>query len=156
VPRQPRPAWRADLDHSHDAVVVSPRGDITEEVSDDLRRRLAQALDSGKPVVVNMAAAPAMDPTGLAVLVRAHCEAKQRGCLLCLAAPSRFVLTALHTMRLHTVFPVFPDSDAALAWLAAQRRPDDRSDDRCDGRAAGSRPPSVPFQTTTSSRRSPG
>jgi anti-anti-sigma factor len=139
----------ADLDHTRDAVIVSPRGDITEEVSDDLRRRLAEALDSGKPVVVDMAAAPAMDPTGLAVLVRAHCEAKQRRRVLCLAAPSRFVLTALHTMRLHTVFPVFPDSDAALAWLAVQGR--------SDGRAAeSSTPHSAPLQTTTSSRRSPG
>ena len=73
-------------------------------------------------VVVDMARVGLVHPVGLGLLVRAHREAKQRGAVLCLAAPSRFVVTVLHTMCLTSVFPVLEDREQALAWLARQRR----------------------------------
>ncbi|MDI5943965.1 STAS domain-containing protein, partial [Micromonospora sp. DH15] len=53
------------------------------------------------------------------LLVRAHQEARQRGVVLCLAAPSRFVRTVLHTMRLDGLFPTFADQQEALAAAGA-------------------------------------
>ncbi|MFI6064235.1 STAS domain-containing protein [Micromonospora sp. NPDC051227] len=58
------------------------------------------------------------DPTGLGLLVRAHPDARERGVTLCLAAPSRFIRTVLHTMRLDGAFPIFDSRDDALAELS--------------------------------------
>ena len=42
------------------------------------------------------------------------------GGVLCLVAPSRFVLTVLHTMHVDGVFPIFDDDVTALRWAAAE------------------------------------
>jgi anti-anti-sigma regulatory factor len=89
--------------------------------------------------VVDLHAVTFIDSAGLGLLVRAHQEAKQHDGTFALAAPSRFVLTVLHTMRLDGVFRTFPDRRAALAGIhasdapaanrgdpARRRRPDDR------------------------------
>jgi anti-sigma B factor antagonist len=49
------------------------------------------------------------------MLVRAYNEAKSHGGTLSLAAPSRYVVTVLHTMKLHQVFPLYEDVGAALS-----------------------------------------
>jgi anti-sigma B factor antagonist len=60
-----------------------------------------------------------IDSTALGLLVRAHQDAKRYGRFVCLVAPSRFVITVLHTMRLRAVFPDFPDLGQTREWLAA-------------------------------------
>ena len=89
------------------------------EERDDLRESLVTAVAAGRHVVLDLAGVRTIDPDALAVLVRARQQIRQEADgWLCLAAPSRLVLTVLHTMRLERAFPTFADSPSALAWLA--------------------------------------
>ncbi|MER7456809.1 STAS domain-containing protein [Micromonospora sp. NPDC126480] len=94
-------------------LVVDDLDDVGEPVphggdpdADPLRIALAQATEQDGRVVVDLSAVEHIDSAGLGLLVRARQEARQRGAELCLYAPSRFVLTVLHTMRLDAAFPV--------------------------------------------------
>lgn len=83
-----------------------------------VRRALAEAIELGDRLLVELAEVDVIDSAALGLLVRAHQEARQRGTSLCLVAPSRFVLTVLHTMRLDGLFPVFESRTAALSGSA--------------------------------------
>lgn len=84
--------------------------------NDDLRKLVATASQSHH-LAVEMSQMRTLDPEGLALLVRARQEARHVGGRLCLVAPSKLVLTVLHTMRLEQAFPAFGDEAAALVWL---------------------------------------
>jgi anti-sigma B factor antagonist len=97
-------------------------GDITVvRVEADLTTALRDVLalaGTTRHLVLDLAGVPDLDPEGLGLLVRARQQLRQDGGgWLCLAAPSRFVLTVLHIMRLETAFPVFADRFAAVTWL---------------------------------------
>ncbi|SCL44240.1 anti-anti-sigma factor [Micromonospora citrea] len=109
------------IDHLGDATVVTATGDIDLDSGDTLRAALRHAADMGGHVVVDLSRVHVIDSTGLGVLVRAHRDARDRGVTLCLAAPSGFVRTVLHTMRLDAALPVFDSRDDALARLTAAR-----------------------------------
>ncbi|MFG2052609.1 STAS domain-containing protein [Micromonospora sp. NPDC048930] len=111
--------------------------DYLDEVGDDpagrepdlveaVRRSLAETVVVGDRELVDLTEVEVIDPPGLGLLVRAHRDARQRGRRLCLVAPSRFVLTALHTMRLDGVFPVFDSRARALSGSAEPRVPRSR------------------------------
>jgi anti-anti-sigma factor len=125
-PSNPGPSLREDLgpggvlgiDHLDDATVVTASGDIDVATGDALRAALRQAADGGAPVLVDLSRVRAIDSTGLGLLVRAHLDARERGLTLCLAAPSRFIRTVLHTMRLDGVFPIFDSREDALDRMA--------------------------------------
>jgi anti-anti-sigma factor len=106
----------------NDVAVVTPSHDLVADAGDLLREALAEAVHDHLHVIVDMHAAPTIDSTGLSVLVRAYNEAKARGGTLSLAAPSRYVVTVLHTMKLHQVFALYPDVDSAL--VARQLEPE--------------------------------
>lgn len=118
----PRPWW-AEVARTPDAVVITPYGDITAEVAEKFRECLDLALAARQHLLVDMSRVNTLDPAGLAALVHAHCDAKRYGGAVCLVAPSRFVVTALHTMRVTTVFPTFDDGQEALAALASHGPP---------------------------------
>ncbi|MEU8167173.1 STAS domain-containing protein [Micromonospora sp. NPDC049004] len=103
------------IDHLDDATVVTTTGDIDLHTGEALRAALRDAVDADGPVVVDLSRVHVIDSTGLGLLVRAHLDARERGVTLCLAAPSRFIRTVLHTMRLDGVFPIFDSRDDALA-----------------------------------------
>jgi anti-sigma B factor antagonist len=106
--------------HRHvdiDAVVITP---LTEAV-EGLRQVLEQAAICHRHVVLDLRIAEVIDSAGLGLIVRVHQEAKQRGGTLTLAAPSRFVLTVLHTMRLDGVFALAVDVPAALDGMRCRR-----------------------------------
>ncbi|WP_374102576.1 STAS domain-containing protein [Micromonospora sp. D93] len=84
-------------------------------ICDTCGRHVAEV---GGHVVVDLSRVHIIDSTGLGLLVRAHREARERGVTLCLAAPSRFIRTVLHTMRLDGAFPIFDSRDDALAQLS--------------------------------------
>ncbi|MFI2712377.1 STAS domain-containing protein [Micromonospora sp. NPDC018662] len=84
---------------------AAPEADSAEAV----RRALADRLVRDDRVLVDLAGLEVIDSVGLGLLVRAHQEARRDGRRLCLVAPSRFVLTVLHTMRLDRVFTVVDD-----------------------------------------------
>ncbi|MEU4567893.1 STAS domain-containing protein [Micromonospora sp. NPDC023956] len=113
--------WRVDVEELPEAVVLTPSGDIDVLVADVLREALAAALTGDRDVVLDLHRVGMLDSTALGLLVRAHREARQQGRSFCLVAPSRFVLTVLHTMRLASVFLVFDHRPQALACLAADR-----------------------------------
>ncbi|MEV0154226.1 STAS domain-containing protein [Micromonospora sp. NPDC050686] len=77
-----------------------------DQPADLVRRALAEALDLGDQVLVDLSGVEIIDSAGLGLLVRAHQDARARSAQLCLVSPSRFVRTVLHTMRLDGVFPV--------------------------------------------------
>ena len=97
-----------------DTAVVTPLTDIDADAADLLREALAEAVGAHRHVVVDLHAAQHIDSAGLSLLVRAFNDAKGRGGRLSLAAPSRYVVTVLHTMKLHQVFPLFPDVETAV------------------------------------------
>jgi anti-sigma B factor antagonist len=100
-----------------DFALVCVRGAIDASMASRLRDVLSWAADHHVGVVVDLSGAPTIDPAGLAVLVRARTRARHRGGVLCVAAPSRYVLTVLHTMRVDGIFPTFADGVAAFSWL---------------------------------------
>jgi anti-sigma B factor antagonist len=118
-PRRPCRLETADLD----TAVVSMTGDIDLRAAEPVRDTLAHAVALHRAVILDLATVETIDSTGLGLLVRAHQDAKQRGGQLCLAAPSRFILTVLHTMHLDRLFTVYADRDQALADLTGARRP---------------------------------
>jgi anti-anti-sigma factor len=105
------------------AAVLHIHATIDATVAPSLRQVLADAIDRHAHVVVDLADVPTLDPKGLAVLVRGHRRARRRAGWVCLVAPSRFVLTVLHTMRVDGIFPIFDDCASALDWLSPQDAP---------------------------------
>ncbi|WLS43973.1 STAS domain-containing protein [Micromonospora profundi] len=106
------------IDHLDDVTVVAATGDIDLEAGDTLRSALRHAAEMGGHVVVDLSRVHLIDSTGLGLLVRAHQDARGRGATLSLAAPSRFIRTVLHTMRLDGTFPIFESRADALAHLS--------------------------------------
>lgn len=109
-----------ELTTTADSALVRVHGNLDATMAPDLRDALCWAVDRHNAVVVDLAGSPRVDPAGLSVLIRAHGRAKHRGGIICLVAPSRFVLTVLHTMRVDGVFPVFDDCVTALRWVRAE------------------------------------
>ncbi|WBB81081.1 STAS domain-containing protein [Micromonospora sp. WMMD882] len=120
APERDRGAWRVDVEEVAGVRVLTPSGDIDVLVADVLREALATALAEDRDVVADLSRVGMIDSTGLGLLVRAHRDARQRGRSFCLVAPSRFVLTVLHTMRLDAVFLVFDHRSQALTCLTPQ------------------------------------
>lgn len=100
-----------------DIVVITPLTDVDAETSAVLREALEQSLQEHRHLVMDMHAAEVIDSAGLGMLVRVHQHAKQRGGTLTLAAPSRYVRTVLHTMRLEGVFAIAENTGAVLDTL---------------------------------------
>lgn len=100
-----------------DGVVVRVDGDIEASSVSRLRDVLSWAADHHSGVLVDLEDVSTISPAALGVLIRAHTRARSRGGVLCLVAPSRYVLTVLHTMHVDGVFPTFADQAVAFSWL---------------------------------------
>ncbi|RKN47839.1 STAS domain-containing protein [Micromonospora endolithica] len=101
-----------DLD-GPDVVGTAPRS-----ASDALRDALARSVERDGRMAVDLTGVDQIATTDLGLLVRARQEARQRGVVLWLVAPSRFVLTVLHTMRLDGAFPIAATRAEALGAVA--------------------------------------
>ncbi len=108
------------------AAVLHIHADIDATVAPRLRDTLADAIDRYAHVVVDLSEVPTLGPEGLAVLVRAHRRARRLNGWVCFAAPSRFVVTVLHTMHVDGIFPIFDDCAEALEWLTGPAVPRQR------------------------------
>jgi anti-sigma B factor antagonist len=117
--------YAVDHDDDLEAVVVTPLTDLDSDVAELIRPALMAAAGEGRDVVVDLHAVHVIDSAGLGLLVRAHQEAKQSGGRFALVAPSRFVLTVLHTMRLDGLFSVFPDRATAFSFEPFPHGPGD-------------------------------
>lgn len=100
-----------------DTMVIAPLTDVDAEAAGGLREALEQAVRTHRHVLMDLRSANVIDSAGLGMLVRARQDAKHHGGTLALAAPSRYVLTVLHTMRLDGVFDVFDDATTALDMM---------------------------------------
>jgi anti-anti-sigma factor len=116
APARPQGAT-CDVRVHDDAAVVTPLSDVDLTVVEPLREILTSLLLPHRIVLVDLHAAGVIDSAGLSLLVRAHNEAKQHGGALVLTAPSRYVQTVLHTMRLDGVFETYPDTGEALTAI---------------------------------------
>ncbi|SCL53157.1 anti-anti-sigma factor [Micromonospora eburnea] len=118
------------------------------EPAEPVRRALAEAVTLGRQVLVDLAEVRTIESVGLGLLVRAHQDARQDGKVLCLVAPSRFVRTVLHTMRLDSVFPVIPTRAAAFRRASrppmGSTRPAPTAGAARPGRPRGEHPPVQP------------
>ncbi|GIJ23658.1 hypothetical protein Vlu01_42820 [Micromonospora lutea] len=125
-PGTPSPGDR-DGDGAGGAEIATVPADLAQDTGDALRAALRGAFDVSGTVVVDLTRVQVIDSVGLGMLVRAHRDVRERGGRLCLAAPSRFIRTVLHTMKLDGVFPIFDSFDAALDQLRAAAPQDDAS-----------------------------
>ncbi len=94
-----------------DTAVVTPLTDLDEASAGLLREPLADVVRTHRNVLLDMRAVAIIDSAGLGLLVRAHQDARDRGGSLALVAPSRYVLTVLHTMRLDQMFEILPTAE---------------------------------------------
>ncbi|MER5322400.1 STAS domain-containing protein [Streptosporangium roseum] len=92
-------------------------GEVDATTSTRLEAELSRALELGKPIVVDMSGMTFLDSGGLAVLLRAHQGAEQRGHELRLAAlgarPARLLELTGMMAYLH-VHPTIQDAVTAL------------------------------------------
>lgn len=107
------------VDHVDDVTVIGAVGGVDPGTGEALRAALRDAVELAGAIVVDLSRVHVIDPVGLGMLVRAHRDARERGAGLCLAAPSRFVRTVLHTMKLDGVFPTYDSLAEALADLGS-------------------------------------
>ncbi|BCJ62811.1 STAS domain-containing protein [Micromonospora endophytica] len=117
LPPGTNPLGEPEAEHLGDVTVLVDRDDLVPDADDALRAALREAVEVDGTVVVDLAKVSVIDSVGLGLLVRAHREVRERDARLCLAAPSRFIRTVLHTMRLDGVFPIFETLEHALAQL---------------------------------------
>lgn len=109
-PAEAGPSESCDVrDVGAGARIVVLRTDLDLHRVDLVRPALMDAARPGWDVVVDMRDAGVIDSAGLGLLVRAYRCTKRCGGGLSLVAPSRFVITVLHTMHLDGMFPIFPD-----------------------------------------------
>ncbi|MFG1604976.1 STAS domain-containing protein [Actinoplanes sp. NPDC049265] len=96
------------------AVVITPMGDLDADAAAVLRHELMTAAEHGGHVIVDLHGVHLIDSPALGLLVRAHQRTREQHGTFALVAPSRFVRTVLHTMRLDTAFTTYDDLDTAL------------------------------------------
>ncbi|MBN1171828.1 MAG: STAS domain-containing protein [Micromonosporaceae bacterium] len=111
----------AHLEVFSEATLVVVSGDLTEPVLASVQDVLGAAVAMDRDVIVDLGQVGVVDAAGLRTLVRAHCDARKRDRVLCVAAPSRFIRIVLHTMRLDGAILTFDDRRLARVWLASQR-----------------------------------
>jgi anti-sigma B factor antagonist len=100
--------------------VITPLTDLYSDLAERLRDDLMRAAASCPHLFVDMHAVRFIDSAGLGLLVRARQQARHHDATFDLIAPSRFVITVLHTMRLDPVFRTFTDLETALKSLRRQ------------------------------------
>lgn len=97
------------------AVVVSPTGDIDLSASPILRQELRK-VQGNRPqrLVINLAAVPYMDSSGVATLVEAMQMARKNNTALVLCALQDRVRSIFEIARLDTVFKIVDTIETAV------------------------------------------
>lgn len=104
------------VEHSQDSVVVAPSGDVDLANSKDLQVQLKNVLRN-RPgrLVVDLAAVPYMDSSGVATLVEAMQIAKRQSTDLVLCALQQKVRSVFEIARLDRVFRIDDDLQQACS-----------------------------------------
>lgn len=101
--------------------VLKPAGQLTGEAAADLKEQVRGLLGAGEDVVLDFGAVSFADSEGLSALVaifKTACNEGRRVVLVSLRANFRALL---ELTRLHRVFDVMEDVEAAVAALGAGR-----------------------------------
>ncbi len=102
------------------AAVLRLQGELTEQNQGGWVDTATNLLSTrGARLVVDLAAVPFVNSTGIGDLVRVNSQANVQECRVILAAPSPFVEGVLQTTRLDKFFEVCPTVEAALARFQA-------------------------------------
>ncbi len=98
-----------------DGVILRPTGEIDLSCAAMLRQRLSKVQES-KPLrfIIDLAAVPYMDSSGVATFVEAMQMARKKGSKLVLCGLQQRVLSIFEIARLDMVFTIVKDTDAAL------------------------------------------
>jgi anti-sigma B factor antagonist len=106
----------AGVRRTGDAVVIGVRGEVDLHNSPALRTEiLKQLADPGvRRLVLNLAAVPYMDSSGIAVFVEALQKLRRVGGKVCLTDLQPRVRGLLEIARLDTIFALCPDEDTAV------------------------------------------
>lgn len=95
------------IDHSPERLVVTPVGEIDLSTSPQLRQSLQSALvDGDTPVIVDLAAVPYMDSSGVATLVEALQICRRQHRDLVLARMTSRVASIFSISKLDSVFTI--------------------------------------------------
>lgn len=105
---------------TNDVIINQPQGDLTAATSTALKAQLiALQADGPRRVVVDLAAVPFIDSSGLGALVAGLKAAKLHGGELALAAIRESAQSIFVVTMAEKVFPIFPSVEDALAALNA-------------------------------------
>lgn len=97
------------------ASVVRLEGSVDLEHAPEARKRLLDAVDQGRNVLVDLSAATYIDSSGIACLVEALQAARSKGADLGLVSVSQQAMRVLELARLDMVFQIHDDFAAAAA-----------------------------------------
>jgi len=85
------------------------------EAVDRFRDAVNEALSAAEPkLIVNLAAVPMIDSSGVGVLVKALTSAKQRGGMVNLVKPSKFAVQTLRLVGVFNLFGIFDEEESAI------------------------------------------
>lgn len=106
-----------DIRHVNGGVAAAVTGEIGFARSPQLRQELIELIGEHKParLVLDMAAVPYMDSSGVATLVEAMQQQRQRQASLVLFGMQPRVKSVFEIARLDLVFKIVPDLEAAVA-----------------------------------------
>jgi anti-anti-sigma factor len=109
------------LTRTHDTVLLKYAGEITLEITGDLKRRLDAELvdDSVRAVVIDLSDVPFMDSSGIGFLVSVNTRMRSSGRSFFLCRLSRAVEKTLGLVQLLNFFAILKDENA-LASLYGQ------------------------------------
>jgi stage II sporulation protein AA (anti-sigma F factor antagonist) len=116
IPGADRPD-RLSIEHSlvNGVRVVTVRGEIDHDVTDEFSDALQAGRDTGTRIVVDLGDVTFMDSSGINVLVAAHQQTSGAGGWLRIAAAREAVLRVLRLVGLDDVIPCHPTVDQALS-----------------------------------------
>jgi anti-sigma B factor antagonist len=100
--------------------VVFAVGEIDLAASPVMREVMAEAVESGRHLIVDLSAVSFLDSTGLSVLLGTQKTIEATHKSMSLAGPSVFVAKILGITRVDDAIPVHPDLDTALSASSAE------------------------------------
>jgi anti-sigma B factor antagonist len=94
-------------------------GEIDLAASPVMREVMAEAVESGRHLIVDLSAVSFLDSTGLSVLLGTQKTMATTHRSMSLAEPSVFVAKVLRITRVDDAIPVHPNLDTALSATRA-------------------------------------
>lgn len=110
------PTMKVEREEQGDAVVFTVEGQVDMHTSPALRQQLRGALEDGRnPVIVDLAAVPFIDSSGLATLIEALQGVGRYGGKLRLVGLSPNVKNLFRLSNLASIFEIHETREQALA-----------------------------------------